>query len=81
MEPLLKAHLTEACSFPVYVQTDGYLNVTLQYNREGRLVRETYSIRVLSSPISRRQRGGPTASPGFRGRSSSIPVALGSAAP
>lgn len=42
-EPLLKEYLTQACGFPVYVQTEGYLNVTLQYDREGRLVRETYS--------------------------------------
>jgi hypothetical protein len=42
-EPLLKEHLTDACGFPVYVQGDGYLNVTLHYNGENRLVRETYS--------------------------------------
>jgi hypothetical protein len=42
-EPLLKEHLTDACGFPVYVQGDGYLNVTLQHNNDGRLIRETYS--------------------------------------
>lgn len=42
-EPFLKDFLTEVCGFPVYVQLDGYLNVTLLYDREGRLLRETYS--------------------------------------
>jgi hypothetical protein len=42
-EPLLKEYLSDACGFPVYVQGDGYLDVTLQYDAEGRLVREAYS--------------------------------------
>ena len=42
-EPLLKEYLSDACGFPVYVQGDGYLDVTLQYDAEGGLVREAYS--------------------------------------
>ncbi len=41
--PILKANVTEACGFNVYVQGEGYLNVTLQYDSAGRLLRETYS--------------------------------------
>lgn len=42
-EPLLKEYLSDACGFPVYVKGDGQLDVTLQYDADGRLVREVYS--------------------------------------
>jgi len=42
-EPFLRADITQACGFQVYVQGDGYLNVMLQYDSAGRLLRETYS--------------------------------------
>jgi len=64
-QPLLKAHLTEACGFPVYVQTDGYLNVTLHFNNEGRLVRETYSTPAASVTYLAPTRGSSYRFPGI----------------
>ena len=42
-EPFLRVDITDVCGFPVYVQGEGFLNVTLQYDAAGRLLRETYS--------------------------------------
>lgn len=42
-EAVLKEYVTEICGFPVYVQGEGALTVTLHRDREGRVVRETYS--------------------------------------
>jgi hypothetical protein len=41
--PILKGLLSEYCGFDVYVQGEGFLDVTVHFNRDGRVVRETYS--------------------------------------
>ena len=42
-EPVLRGFLSEYCGFAVYVQGEGYLNITVHFNRDGRIVRESYS--------------------------------------
>lgn len=42
-EAVLKEYVSEVCGFPVYVHGEGFLTVTLHYDKDGRLVRETYS--------------------------------------
>ncbi len=41
--PILKGLLSEYCGFDIYVQGEGFLDVTLHLDRAGRVVRETYS--------------------------------------
>jgi hypothetical protein len=55
-EPILKGFLSEYCGFDVYVQGEGFLDVTVHFDREGRVVRESYSSAgafvTYSSPLS-----------------------------
>ena len=56
--PILKGFLSEYCGFDVYVQGEGFLDVTLHFNGDGRIVRETYSSAgafvTYSAPLSGR---------------------------
>ena len=56
--PILKGLLSEYCGFDVYVQGEGFLDVTLHFNGDGRLVRENYSSAgafvTYSAPLSGR---------------------------
>jgi hypothetical protein len=40
---VLKEYISEVCGFPVYAHGEGFLDVALHYDRQGRPVRETYS--------------------------------------
>ena len=54
--PILKGLLSEYCGFEVYVQGEGFLDVTVHFDRDGRVVRENYSSAgafvTYSAPLS-----------------------------
>ena len=41
--PILKGFLSEYCGLDVFVQGEGFLDVTVHFDRDGRVVRENYS--------------------------------------